>query len=58
MKRDPCTFRVKCAVCGKLTAGRLPRKGRHEGDGTLWYPRRHNCPGDIIEGILVEVKKR
>lgn len=49
---------VKCVMCGKLTAGRLPRSGSHKGDGTFWYPRRHNvngkpCPGNIEEGIII-----
>lgn len=53
-------FKVKCAECGKLTAGRLPRAGRHEGDGTFWFPRRHKgpdgqpCPGNVEEGEVIE----
>jgi hypothetical protein len=48
--------RIKCSVCGKITAGRLPREGNYKGDGTFWYPRRHNvdgdfCPGNFEEGI-------
>jgi hypothetical protein len=49
---------VRCAVCQKATAGgRLPRVGRHTGDGTFRYPRRHNgedgkvCPGVFEEGL-------
>ena len=49
----------KCAICGKMTTGRLPRDGRHTGDGSFWFPRRHSvngkpCPGNIEEAILVE----
>ena len=47
--------RFRCAVCGKLTAGRFP----HLGDGTFYYPRRHqvdgaDCPGNIIEAEWVD----
>lgn len=48
-------LQFRCVVCGKLTAGRLPRTGRHTGDGTYHYPRRHKgkdgkpCPGNIKE---------
>ena len=56
--------RFKCAICGKLTAGRLPRSGKYVGDGTFRYPRRHYingqpCPGNIIEAEwidMIEVK--
>lgn len=43
--------RFQCAVCGKITGGRLPRHG----DGTFYFPRHHAslhgdpCPG-IFEG--------
>lgn len=53
-------FKVKCAVCGKLTSGRLPRASRHDvGDTTFWYPRRHkvggvDCEGNIEEGEIVD----
>ncbi|UTU07738.1 hypothetical protein CcrC1_gp054c [Caulobacter phage C1] len=46
--------RFKCVVCGKLSAGRLPREGRHVGDGSERFPRRHkggdgaDCPGNIL----------
>ena len=49
-------MQIKCVVCGKITAGRLPRASRHDiGDGTFWFPRRHkvnggDCPGNIVEG--------
>jgi len=54
------TTRFKCAVCGKLTAGRVPRDGRHVGDGTFRFPRRHRvggeaCPGNIVEAEWVDV---
>jgi hypothetical protein len=46
--------RFRCVVCGKMTAGRLPRDGRHfPGDGSGRYPRRHKgvdgkpCKGNI-----------
>lgn len=50
---------VKCCECGKRTAPRLPRSGRHKGDGTCWLPRRHRingvlCPGSLEEGELIE----
>jgi len=51
--------RYKCAVCGKLTDGRLPK----EGDGSFYYPRRHKgingqpCPGNVIEAEWVEVDR-
>lgn len=49
--------RFRCAVCGALTAGRVPRGG----DGTLRYPRRHSrdgepCPGNNIEAERVDVE--
>jgi len=58
--------RYRCVVCGKLTAGRLPRTSRPEvGDGTLRYPRQHKgpdgllCPGSFMyaEWVDVEVKR-
>ena len=51
--------RFKCVECGKLSTGRLPRDGRHVGDGTVRYPRRHKgpdgkpCPGNIEEAEWV-----
>lgn len=54
--------RFRCVVCGKETAGRLPRNPdrRHEiGDGTARFPRRHKgkdgkpCPGNILEAEWV-----
>lgn len=46
--------RFRCAVCGKPTAGRLPRGG----DGTFYYPRRHQgpdgkpCEGNYREALI------
>lgn len=51
----------KCVVCGKLTAGRLPRaSGWFKGDGSCYYPRRHKvggvlCPGSLQEAEWVNV---
>lgn len=48
-------MKVKCSVCGKITAGRLPRASRHDmGDGSYWFPRRHKCAGDVKEGLLID----
>ena len=47
----------KCSICGKVTAGRIPRGG----DGSFRYPRKHNdddgklCPGVYYEAILTTV---
>ena len=56
MDKEP--FTVTCVVCGKVTkGGRLPREGRHTGDGSERFPRRHKgadgraCPGNIEFGI-------
>lgn len=53
--------RFKCVVCGKLTAGRMPRdsSGR-PGDSTVRYPRRHKhdgapCKGNIYEAEWLDV---
>jgi len=50
--------RFRCVVCGKITAGRLPR----EGDGTFYYPRRHKkdgfpCPGNVYEAEWIKENK-
>lgn len=51
--------RFVCRVCGKRTAGRLPRASRHEpGDGSFWYPRRHKvdgrpCMGSTEEAVII-----
>jgi hypothetical protein len=55
--------RFQCPECGKLTSGRLPRDGRHVGDGTVRYPRRHKvdgkpCPGNIMEAVWVDIKAK
>jgi len=53
-------FKIVCSVCGKVTAGRLPRASRHDmGDGTFWFPRRHDvdgkpCDGNIEEGKMID----
>lgn len=52
-------FRVRCSACGKVTAARLPRHGKHKGDGTFWFPRRHkisgvDCRGNIEEAEMIE----
>lgn len=44
--------RFCCVVCGKLTAGRLPRRG----DGTTRYPRRHNRGGAPCDGNWQEAR--
>lgn len=51
-------FTITCTVCGKVTkGGRLPREGRHTGDGSERFPRRHKgkdghvCPGVYLFGI-------
>lgn len=45
--------RFRCVVCGKLTAGRLPRDGRHfPGDGSERWPRRHKgANGQLCDGV-------
>lgn len=54
--------RFKCVVCGRLTAGRLPRGGRHRpGDTSAYYPRRHKhhgkpCAGNILQARWVDVE--
>ena len=49
----------KCIICGKLTAGRLPKGG----DGTFYYPRKHkyngkSCPGNFHEAEWVKGMNR
>jgi len=46
--------RFRCQHCGKLSAGRVPRSGRHVGDGTLRYPRFHKVDGAPCPGLLYE----
>lgn len=58
MNLDPTRF--KCVVCGKLTGGRIPARGR--GDGSFRFPRRHrrpdgkDCPGNILEAEWVDLR--
>lgn len=57
--KKPAATRFRCVVCGKLTAGRIPRAGRHAGDTTARFPRRHKgpdgkpCGGNILEAEWV-----
>jgi len=49
--------RFKCVKCGKITAGRIPRRG----DGTVRFPRKHKvdgkpCPGNMVEAEWVDVE--
>lgn len=49
--------KFECPVCGKLTSGRIPKKGDLSGR----FPRRHNvkglpCPGNIQEAIWIDIK--
>lgn len=46
--------RFRCQHCGKLSAGRLPRSGRHVGDGSSRYPRFHKVDGVPCPGLLYE----
>lgn len=58
--------RFKCVVCGKLTAGRIPRlHSRHKGDLTARFPRRHNnpktgrpCDGNWQEAEWVDIDEK
>jgi hypothetical protein len=51
------TTKFQCVVCGKLTSGRMPKKG----DSSARFPRRHNgtngkpCPGNIEEAKWIDV---
>lgn len=53
-------LRFRCRRCGRLTSGRMPRRG----DGSLRYPRDHRifgggtCPGVFEEADWVEVPVR
>lgn len=44
--------KFKCVVCGKLTAGRIPKKG----DLSFRYPRRHKVNGKPCNGNVLEAK--
>ena len=46
----------QCTECGLLTTGRLPRGYREPGDGTWYYPRRHNVDGRLCTGSLMQAK--
>ena len=54
--------KYRCVYCGKLTSGRMPRlNGRHLGDTSERYPRRHDyegkpCPGNIEHAEWVDIK--
>lgn len=54
------TTRFQCVICGKLTAGRLPRRG----DTSARFPRRHNgsdgelCPGCFRDAVWVDGEER
>lgn len=49
--------RFKCAVCGKLTAGRMPRiHSRHEGDTSARWPRWHAVNGKVCDGNFKEAE--
>lgn len=39
--------KFRCKVCGKLTAGSLPR----DGDGTARFARRHTRDGETCPGV-------
>ncbi len=53
--------RFRCVICGKITAGRLGRAGRHTGDGSARFPRKHNgadgrpCPGNVFDADWIDV---
>lgn len=46
--------RFRCVVCGHLSAGRIPGRGR--GDGTFRYPRRHQVDGQVCDGCFREAE--
>lgn len=48
--------RFKCVICGKLTAGRISRDGRLEGDASARFPRRHKHKGEPCEGNVLEAE--
>lgn len=55
-------IKYRCVICGKVSAGRLPRQtGRNTGDTSFYYPRRHKvngkpCAGNIREAEVVAIK--
>jgi hypothetical protein len=49
--RAMITTKFKCVVCGKITAGRIPRATRHDvGDGSVRFPRFHLINGSPCAG--------
>jgi hypothetical protein len=46
----------KCASCGLVTTGRLPRAHREPGNGTYYYPRRHKIAGLVCPGVYDEAE--
>jgi hypothetical protein len=60
-ERKKVETQFKCVVCGKITAGRVPREGHVEGDLSARFPRRHKgidgkpCEGNIEEAEWVNV---
>ncbi|MCY1281891.1 hypothetical protein D9M69_324160 [compost metagenome] len=42
----------RCVVCGQLSAGRIPRRGRE--DGSFGYPRHKGQDGQICPGCFEE----
>jgi integrase/recombinase XerC len=56
--------KFRCAACGKVTSGQLPRDGSYPGDGTVYFPRRHDgpdgkpCPGNTQEAEWITVAVR
>jgi hypothetical protein len=43
--------RFRCVVCGRLTAGRMPREGDAMGDTSERWPRRHTIAGEVCAGV-------
>ena len=44
--------RFRCIVCGRVTAGRMPRKG----DTTARMPRWHTVAGKVCDGVFREAQ--
>lgn len=44
--------KFKCKVCGLVTSGRKPRGG----DGTFYFPARHEVNGKPCEGNYEEAE--
>jgi hypothetical protein len=48
-EKESVETRFRCVTCGKLTSGRMPRRG----DTSARYPRRHySNDGKICEGVF------